>query len=62
MRGRVLAEDHPDRLASQHTLAIAYMNDGQVTRAIELPENFVKLEAQIYDEDDPCQFVSRDAR
>jgi len=31
VRERTLAEDHPDRLASQHALAGAYESDGQVT-------------------------------
>ncbi|KAM0339923.1 hypothetical protein ACHAPU_010755 [Fusarium lateritium] len=37
----VLAENHPDRLASQHDLASAYLDNGQITEAIELLEHVV---------------------
>ena len=38
-----LAEDHPDRLASHHALALAYQADGNIEKAIELLEYVVKI-------------------
>ncbi|KAI4166424.1 MAG: hypothetical protein LQ343_008060, partial [Gyalolechia ehrenbergii] len=38
IRERTLAEEHPDRLASQHKLAIAYQANGQVKEAVTLLE------------------------
>ena len=38
-----LAEDHLDRLASQHALAIAYEANGQIKKAIALLEQVVKI-------------------
>ena len=35
---QTLAEDHPDRLASQHALAGAYRANGQVKEAVSLLE------------------------
>jgi tetratricopeptide (TPR) repeat protein len=42
LRG-VLGEDNPDRLTSQHELARAYHEDGQVQKAVELLEPVVKV-------------------
>ena len=42
-----LAVDHPDRLSSQHTLALAYRRNGQVDQAIELLEYIVKIEEKL---------------
>jgi len=39
-----LAEDHPDRLASQHMLASAYDYNGQVKKAVKLLEHVVKIQ------------------
>jgi len=41
---RHLAEDHPDRLVSQHALAMAYQANGQVTDAVRLLEGLVRIE------------------
>ena len=41
-----LAEDHPSRLASQYTLACAYLGNRQVGKAIELLEHVVKIQEQ----------------
>ena len=38
-----LAEDHPDRLASQHALAVAYRANGQIQKAVEILEHVVKV-------------------
>ena len=40
---KALPENHPDRLASQHELAYAYNNNGQITEAIELLEHVVEV-------------------
>ena len=53
-----LAEDHPDRLASQHELASAYQADGQVGRAIGLLEHVVKGEEKLA-EDHPDWLASQ---
>jgi hypothetical protein len=44
---KVLAEDHPDRLASQHGLARAYHADRQVGKAVELLEHVVAVKARV---------------
>jgi tetratricopeptide (TPR) repeat protein len=40
------AENHPNRLASQHELAGAYLANGQVTEAVRLVEHVVKIREQ----------------
>ena len=42
-RAQTLAEDHPDRLGSQLSLATAYRSNGQIVKAIELLEHVVKI-------------------
>jgi tetratricopeptide (TPR) repeat protein len=44
IREQTLTEDHPDRLASQHALAIAYEANGQVKEAVSPLEQVVKIE------------------
>jgi tetratricopeptide (TPR) repeat protein len=39
----VLDEDDPDRLSSQHALALAYHGNGQVQKAVELLEHVVRV-------------------
>ena len=53
-----LAEDHPDRLASQHELAIAYRDNGNVDQAIELLEHVVKIKKTRLAEDHPDRLAS----
>src|SRR5436305_2041661 len=48
-----LAEDHPDRLASQHALAGAYLANGQVKQAVGLLERVVRIREQSLAEDHP---------
>ncbi|EXL66951.1 hypothetical protein FOPG_16902 [Fusarium oxysporum f. sp. conglutinans race 2 54008] len=49
-----LAENHPDRLASQHTLAMAYEANGQIKKAVELLEH-----QTILTENHPDRLVSQ---
>ena len=50
---RTLAEEHPNRLSSQHELASAYRADGQVNKAVELLEHVVAVEERTLAEEVP---------
>ncbi|KAH7012172.1 acyl transferase/acyl hydrolase/lysophospholipase [Microdochium trichocladiopsis] len=52
-------EEHPDRLASQHALAVAYEADGQVKKAVELLEHVVTVQERTLAEDHPSQLASQ---
>ncbi|EON65752.1 hypothetical protein W97_04991 [Coniosporium apollinis CBS 100218] len=54
-----LMEDHPDRLASQHELAVAYQENGQVKQAIILLEHVVKIRETTLVEDHPDRLTSQ---
>ena len=54
-----LAEDHPNRLASQHELAGAYQANGQVKKAVMLLEKIVNTEEQFLAEDHPDRLASQ---
>lgn len=56
---KVLVEDHPDRLASQHELAIAYRADGQVGKAVKLLEHVVAVKARVLRDGHPSRLVSQ---
>jgi hypothetical protein len=56
-----LAEDHPNRLASQHELAIAYQSSGQVQEAVKMLEDVVKIEEATLAEDHPSRLASQRA-
>ena len=43
IKERVLKEDYPSRLTSQHALASAYLADGQVKKAVKLLEQIVRI-------------------
>ncbi|OOO06635.1 NB-ARC domain protein [Aspergillus oryzae] len=58
IRTEVLAEDHPDRLASQHVLAIAYQANGQIKEAVKLLEHVVAIESEVLAEDHPDRLLS----
>ena len=44
---KALAEDHPSRLALQHSLAIVYQIDEQVEKTIPILEHVVEVEAAL---------------
>jgi tetratricopeptide (TPR) repeat protein len=56
-----LAEDHPDRLASQHELAGAYQANGQVKEAVTLLQHVVKVKEDVLAEDHPSRLASQHA-
>ncbi len=57
-RAQRLAEDHPDRLASQHELACAYEANGQIKKAVDLLEHVVKVREKL-PEDHPSRLASQ---
>jgi tetratricopeptide (TPR) repeat protein len=61
IRERVLAEDHPDRLASQHVLAMAYQANGQVKDAVRLLEQVVAIHKRELAEDHPDRLMSQNS-
>ena len=52
-------EDHPDRLSSQHVLAIAYRKNGQVKEAVSLFKHVVEVRGRVLDEDHPNRLASQ---
>jgi hypothetical protein len=56
---RVLTKEHPDRLASQHKLALAYQADGQVKKAVKLLEHVVAVNTKVLTEEHPNQLTSQ---
>jgi tetratricopeptide (TPR) repeat protein len=58
IKERVLAEDHPDRLASQHELARAYQANGQVKDAVWLLDHVVVIQERVLAEDHPDRLAS----
>ena len=57
-RAKRVAEDHPDRLDSEHSLACAYQDNGQVVEAVELLEHVVKVREKLA-EDHPSRLASQ---
>jgi len=53
------SDDHPDRLASQHELAIAYQANGQVGKAIALLEQVVAIRANVLADNHPNRLASQ---
>ncbi|KAL8702800.1 MAG: hypothetical protein Q9201_004016 [Fulgogasparrea decipioides] len=53
-----LAEDHPNRLTSQHELAGAYQANGQINEAVKLLEHVVKVQEKLA-EDHPDRLASQ---
>ncbi|KAL3587714.1 hypothetical protein FPOAC2_13612 [Fusarium poae] len=54
-----LAEDHPDRLTSQHELARTYRANGQIKKAVELLEHVVAVQETTLTEDHPSRLASQ---
>jgi hypothetical protein len=61
VEGKTLAEEHPSRLESQYELAIAYQANGQIVRAVKLPEHVVTVEGRTLAEERPSRLASRHA-
>ncbi|CAH0019563.1 unnamed protein product, partial [Clonostachys rhizophaga] len=61
IREKALAEDHPNRLSSQHALALAYRANGQVKEAVQMLEQVVAIEEKTLAEDHPDRLVSQRA-
>ncbi|KAH9207726.1 hypothetical protein DL95DRAFT_415366 [Leptodontidium sp. 2 PMI_412] len=59
IRETTLAEDDPNRLASQHALAMAYKANGQVEEAVALLEQVVKIKEATLTETHPDRLVSQ---
>ncbi|OCK97238.1 uncharacterized protein K441DRAFT_548228, partial [Cenococcum geophilum 1.58] len=59
VRKRVLAEEHPDQLISQHKLASAYQANGQVKKAVELLEHIAAIDAKVLAEEHPNRLTSK---
>ncbi|KAG6987556.1 hypothetical protein FOFC_05764 [Fusarium oxysporum] len=59
VRETTLAENHPDRLASQHELAIAYQADGQIAEAVKLLQHVVTVQETILAENHPDRLASQ---
>ncbi|KAI7765536.1 hypothetical protein LZL87_007287 [Fusarium oxysporum] len=59
VRETTLAEDHPDRLASQHELAGAYQANGQVKEAVKLLQHVVAVRETTLAEDHPDRLASQ---
>ncbi|KAJ4027384.1 hypothetical protein NW756_014527 [Fusarium oxysporum] len=58
IRERILEEDHPDQLTSEHELAGAYIDDGQTKKAVEMLEHVVKIKARVLEKDHPDRLTS----
>jgi hypothetical protein len=56
-----LAEEHPDRLASQHALASAYEANRERKRAIKLLEYVVTIQEKTLAEEHPDRLASQHA-
>ncbi len=50
IRATTLDENHPDRLASQHELAGAYIVNGQITEAAELLGRLQRIQVNLLDQ------------
>jgi len=61
IRETTLAKAHPNRLASQHALAIAYRLNGQVKEAVKVLELVVKIREATLAENRPDRLASQHA-
>jgi Tetratricopeptide repeat len=55
IREQSLAEDHPDRLASQHNLAVFYWESGSHETALDTMARVVEIHKQVLEEDQPSR-------
>ncbi|KAG5787516.1 hypothetical protein H9Q69_013417 [Fusarium xylarioides] len=58
IRERISAEDHLNRLSSEHVLAGAYLADGQTKKAVEMLEHVVEIQERILAKDHPSRLSS----
>ncbi|KAH7459857.1 hypothetical protein FOMA001_g19797 [Fusarium oxysporum f. sp. matthiolae] len=58
MREITLAESHPDRLASQHVLAMVYQANGRIKEAVKLLEHVVAVQETTLANDHPDRLAS----
>jgi len=58
---RNLEEDDPALLFAQHSLAAAFLDDGQIEKAIQLLEIMVNIRPKVPNADYPSRFVSQKA-
>ncbi|KAK2685484.1 hypothetical protein QWA68_016227 [Fusarium oxysporum] len=61
IREKTFAESHPDRLVSQHALAIAYQANGQIKEAAELLEYVIAIRKTTLGENHPSRLASQHA-
>jgi hypothetical protein len=54
----VLAKEHPNRLASQRVLTLAYLVDGQIKKVIKLLEHVVVVNAKVLTKEHPNRLAS----
>jgi tetratricopeptide (TPR) repeat protein len=59
VRETTLAENHPDRLASQHALARAYQANGQIEEAVKLLKHVVAVRETTLAENHPDRLASQ---
>ncbi|EXA29857.1 hypothetical protein FOVG_18692 [Fusarium oxysporum f. sp. pisi HDV247] len=59
IRETTLAENHPDRLASQHVLSMAYQANGQIKEAVKLIEHVVAVRNTTLAENHPDRLTSQ---
>ena len=57
VRERTLAEDHPDRLASQHVLATTFW-EGKQSEALQIMRHVVEIQKRVLDEHHPDRISS----
>ncbi|KAF5269078.1 hypothetical protein FOXYS1_10 [Fusarium oxysporum] len=59
VRTTALAENHPDRLTSQHALAMVYRDNGQIKEAVKLLEHVVAVGKATLAENHPSRLASQ---
>ena len=58
IRGTTLAESHPNRLTSEHNLAMAYLANGRIGKAVALLEHVVNMQKIRLTENHPDRLAS----